>query len=128
MSSVSLRRVVPESIKGANQFSLTDDIRAAVTPIVNAVKSGGKPALIEQALKFGDIPNASAKIVYSKDDLTQAYDSISSAERDVMERVAHRVRLFATAQRTSIKSIVSRVPGGYAMQDISAVELSLIHI
>ena len=47
MSSVSLRRVAPESIKGANQFSLTDDVRATVTPIVNAVKSGGKSALID---------------------------------------------------------------------------------
>lgn len=122
MSSVSLRRVAPGSIKGANQFSLTDDVRAAVTPIVNAVKSGGKSALIDYAVKFGDISDARAKIVFSKDDLKQAYDSISPNDRDVMERVAHRVRLFATAQRTSIKSVVSRVPGGYAMQDISAVE------
>ena len=122
MSSVSLRRVAPESIKGPNQFSLTDDVRAAVTPIVHAVKVGGKPALIEHALKFGDISDASAKIVFSKADLKQAYDSITPEERDVMERVAHRVRIFATAQRTSIKSVVSRVPGGYAMQDVSAVE------
>jgi phosphoribosyl-ATP pyrophosphohydrolase/phosphoribosyl-AMP cyclohydrolase/histidinol dehydrogenase len=122
MSSVSLRRVAPESIKSFNQFSLTDDVRATVTPIVNAVKAGGKAALIEYAVKFGDIPDASAKIVFSKADLKQAYDSIAPEEREVMERVAHRVRLFATAQRTSIKSVVSRVPGGYAMQDISAVE------
>ena len=50
MSSVSLRRVAPESVKGANQFSLTDDVRATVAPIVNAVKSGGKAALIEHAV------------------------------------------------------------------------------
>ena len=90
--------------------------------IVDDVKDRGEVALREHCARFGDIPSSDAPLILPKDVLHDALAKLDESDRGVLERVAERVRIFATAQRNSIRDFEMDVKGGVAGQVVAPVE------
>ncbi len=94
---------------------------AAATPVVEDVRKRGLPALLEHAVRLGDIASPDAKVVYSKEDCRTAFDSLPASQQALLMRVAERIRLFALHQKNSLKSTRMTIPGGVCGQNVSAI-------
>jgi phosphoribosyl-ATP pyrophosphohydrolase/phosphoribosyl-AMP cyclohydrolase/histidinol dehydrogenase len=66
------------------------------------VRTGGDAALVEVAIKLGDIQEGQ-KHVIGRDEMKAAYDSLPADEQAVLSRTADRIRKFAMAQRASVQ-------------------------
>ncbi len=89
--------------------------------IVDDVRNRGEAALREHAERLGDIP-AGAPLLIGRKELGDALDFIPRADRELLERVAGRIRAFADAQRKSVSEIEVKIRGGSAGQFIEPVE------
>lgn len=54
-------------------------------------------ALLEFAVKFGDLKSASEPYIWGKDKLKAAYDSLPQCQKDVLVRTSRRIQAFAGA-------------------------------
>eukprot|EP01116_Phalansterium_solitarium_P019845 TRINITY_DN5696_c0_g1_i1.p1 TRINITY_DN5696_c0_g1~~TRINITY_DN5696_c0_g1_i1.p1 ORF type:complete len:904 (+),score=412.83 TRINITY_DN5696_c0_g1_i1:4982-7693(+) len=57
-----------------------------------------------------------------RDELKAVFDSLPIEQQQVLQRTAHRVRVFAQAQRDSVSDLVVPVEGGKAGHDVVPVE------
>ena len=89
--------------------------------IVTAVATRGEEAVREHAARLGDIPSASAAIAVSVGDLKAAYDALPQETRDLLQRTAQRIRSFAQAQRDSLTTMETSIPGGKAGHRVTPV-------
>lgn len=110
-------------IDSATRLPVTEEALEAVQPIIDTVKHYGEPAVREISESFGDLKPGD-KLIYTRQDLKAALDQISEEDREVLTRVAERVRKFALAQRESINEIAIPVPGGAAGHQIAPVAVA----
>ncbi|GAB5370558.1 hypothetical protein AAMO2058_001503300, partial [Amorphochlora amoebiformis] len=96
-------------------------VREKAGVIVENVKKNGEKALLEYAIRFGDLKEG-AKHILTKADLKSAFDGIPNDQQGVLIRTARRIEKFAKAQRNSIRDLKTPIPGGYAWQKVSPVE------
>jgi histidinol dehydrogenase len=89
------------------------EILRQAADIVETVRSEGEDALRRYSEGFGDIREGQA-IVLDRSDLLGAVDDIDGETRNLLERVADRVRNFATAQLGALVAIDVAVDGGRA--------------
>lgn len=89
--------------------------------IVDSINEKGEKALLEWAVKFGEIKEGESYVL-SKDELKAAYDTLPADQRGVLDRVGARIRKFAQAQRASIQDTETDIPGGRAGQTVAAVD------
>ncbi len=92
-----------------------------VRVILDNIKSNGEVAVRSYAEKFGDI-GAGHELFIPQEDLKVAFDGLSPDDQGVLQRVASRIRAFAEAQKTSLKSLSVPIAGGHAGHDILPVE------
>lgn len=106
---------------------LRDPVDAAVLEkagvIVADVRTRGETALREYAAQFGEIPNGGA-LVYTKDALRAAFNSIAEKDKSLLRRVAERIRTFALAQHDALDEMTIRIPGGEAGHTIAPVAVA----
>jgi phosphoribosyl-ATP pyrophosphohydrolase/phosphoribosyl-AMP cyclohydrolase/histidinol dehydrogenase len=88
--------------------------------IVETVRAEGESALRRYSEGFGDITERQT-IVLGRADLLEAVDGLDGQTRDLLERVANRVRRFATAQLGSMTSLDVAVEGGRAGHSLHPV-------
>jgi phosphoribosyl-ATP pyrophosphohydrolase/phosphoribosyl-AMP cyclohydrolase/histidinol dehydrogenase len=88
--------------------------------IVETVRAEGEPALRRYSEGFGDITEGQT-ILLDGADLLKAVEGLDSETRDLLERVANRVRRFATAQLGSLTSLDVAVDGGRAGHNLNPV-------
>lgn len=94
---------------------------ASVAAIVNDVRVRGEAALREQAERFGDV-EAGAPLVLGREALTAALAALTPLERERLERIAARIRVFAEGQRAALSNFTLAIAGGRAGHDIAPVE------
>ena len=105
------------------RLPITEDAIETVQPIIDTVQHYGEEALREISENYGDLKPGD-KLIYTRQDLKAALEAISSEDREVLERVAERVRKFALAQRESITEIAVPIPGGVAGHQIAPVSVA----
>ena len=110
----SFRRLSPSEVKVGLFEAVDADTYARADGIIHQVRTGGKAALIDIAVKFGDLPSASHPHILGKLQLQQAFDALPLSQQSLLQRVADRIRTFALAQRASISEITVPIPGGVA--------------
>jgi len=81
--------------------------------IVEDVRRRGEPALREHGERLGDI-TPGQDLVLDRARLDEVAARVTPAESDVLERVARRIRDFATEQRRVLVDVDMAVPGGRA--------------
>jgi phosphoribosyl-ATP pyrophosphohydrolase/phosphoribosyl-AMP cyclohydrolase/histidinol dehydrogenase len=92
-----------------------------VRVILNDIKSGGENSIRYYAEKFGDIATGQ-KLFIPQIDLKSAFDDLPADDQSLLKRVASRIRLFAEAQKESLKSLSVPIAGGHVGHDILPVE------
>ncbi len=96
------------------------EILRQASDIVETVRSEGEDALRRYSEGFGDIREGQA-IVLDRSDLLGAVNDIEGETRDLLERIADRVRDFATAQLGAIAPLDFAVDGGRAGHSLNPV-------
>lgn len=61
--------------------------------IVDSINEKGEKALLEWAVKFGEIKEGESYVL-SKDELKAAYDTLPADQRGVLDRVVRRMMCF----------------------------------
>ncbi len=96
------------------------EILRQAADIVETVRSEGEGALRRYSEGFGDIREGQA-IVLDRSDLLGAVDDIDGETRGLLDRIAGRVRDFATAQLGALVAIDVAVAGGRAGHSLNPV-------
>ena len=103
------------------QENLSQDLPPSVDPaalqaaesIVEKVRRGGESALREIAVQLGD-RTVDEPLIISREELQASLDQLPEESRDVLTRVAERIRAFATAQRATLRDCEVAVASGTA--------------
>jgi phosphoribosyl-ATP pyrophosphohydrolase/phosphoribosyl-AMP cyclohydrolase/histidinol dehydrogenase len=93
---------------------------ASAAVIVESVRAGGEDALRTNAERFGDIREGE-RLFHDRGSLVSAAASLSSQERELLERTADRIRSFAIQQRDALLPVTVTIPGGQAGHTIKPV-------
>ncbi|TVQ61664.1 MAG: histidinol dehydrogenase [Phycisphaerales bacterium] len=116
-----LKIVSASELAGVRRSPVDAPTLAAAASIVDDVRTGGGAALRAFAERFGDV-EAGGALVIERDELDRALASLDAASRSVLERAAGRIRVFAEAQRASVRDVEVPVPGGVGGQSVAPVE------
>jgi phosphoribosyl-ATP pyrophosphohydrolase/phosphoribosyl-AMP cyclohydrolase/histidinol dehydrogenase len=116
-----LRRRSAADAKRRPGAAVDPEALAAATPIVAAVRTQGEAALRAYAEHFGDVAPG-APLWHDRAALAQALACLPTPDRERLERVAERIRVFAEAQRCALAAVTVPLPGGAAGQWISPME------
>lgn len=117
MIAPTLPIVSPRDIPALTCAPVDHATREATSRIIDAVRARGEPAVREFAARFdGRCP--SDPLLLDRSALDDALASIPTRDRDLLMRVADRVRAFALAQRAMFRSIEIEIPGGRCGHDI----------
>jgi histidinol dehydrogenase len=103
--------------------SVSDDkVFATVREILAAVRNNGDQALLDYSRRFDQLEVATVgELEMSAQRLQQAFESITSAERDALSQAALRIRAFA--ERQKLESFeYTEADGSLLGQQISALE------
>mmetsp|Transcript_16811 Transcript_16811/g.30139 ORF Transcript_16811/g.30139 Transcript_16811/m.30139 type:complete len:907 (-) Transcript_16811:245-2965(-) len=120
MKQVQLRRLARNDLPKHRDI-VDPKVREKAAVIVENVKANGEKALLEYAVRFGDLKDGQAHILTRKD-MKEAFDNIPKEQQNVLLKTAKRIENFANAQRLSIRDFKTTIPGGYAWQKVSPVE------
>ena len=119
-----LRIVTPADVK-AMKFDPVDPLaRDQAAAILKDVRDNGATGLISQAVRLGDIETVDTKIIYDRDDLEKAFNSMESDSKNILLRTANRIKVFAEAQRASLTNVTTIIPGGEAGHTVEPVEVA----
>jgi histidinol dehydrogenase len=121
MRAPLLRHRSPADFERRPGAAVDAEALAAATPIVAAVRISGEAAVRAYAERFGDVAPG-APLWHGHAALAQALASLPAGDRERLERLAERIRVFAEAQRCALAAVTVPLPGGAAGQWIAPVE------
>ncbi len=113
-----LGRVRAQDITCSPAARIPDEVTAGARRIVDSVRSEGDTALRRFAEQFDGLA-AGALLIHDRETLHRALQNLPSAQRDLLERVAERIRRFALAQRGSLTDLSLPISGGTAGHEVS---------
>ncbi|HXG96213.1 MAG TPA: histidinol dehydrogenase [Gemmatimonadales bacterium] len=114
------RRSVAELV-ARRAAAIPSEAFTVAAPIVEAVRARGEAALREYAERFGDV-TAGGPLFIEQPTLERALADLPVSDRARLERVAQRIRTFATAQQHALEAVTVTVPGGAAGHWIAPLE------
>jgi phosphoribosyl-ATP pyrophosphohydrolase/phosphoribosyl-AMP cyclohydrolase/histidinol dehydrogenase len=121
MSEPLLRRLSPNDLLSRRRGGLDATTLAAAAAIVDDVRAHGEPALLAHALRLGDL-KAGEPLVLPRKALDAAARGLPREDRDLLKRVAKRIRTFAEAQLAALDEVALEVPGGAAGHTLEPME------
>ncbi|MFK7760266.1 MAG: histidinol dehydrogenase [Phycisphaerales bacterium] len=108
---------VQREIKPAVQQKHLDDAGA----IINQVRTSGERAIRQYAEMFNERTEHDP-LLYTKDQMQEALQSLDPLKRKALERAANRIERFAAAQRASVQDLTIDIPGGQSGHTICPIE------
>ncbi len=115
-----MRRLTAEDIEFRQRTAVDPQTLVAAAEIVDAVRVEGESAVRFFGERFGDVSEAGA-LVIERPGLEDSLESLPAADRDLLERTAERIGVFASAQRRSLSEVTLEIDGGRAGQFIAPV-------
>lgn len=116
-----LRRVEPSEITIELAPPVDEETLQSARDIVRGVREGGVDRVRAYAERFGE-RQPGEPLMYGRDAMREAYDSLDSDVRGCLERVHERIRAFALAQREAVLAVDVPVPGGRAGHTIEPIQ------
>ncbi len=86
--------------------------RVIVSEIRDTSPSNRCSKLIQLAKTYGDIKEEASTYIVGIEEMRLAYEGLNDQEKGTLNRIHHRVKRFAEAQRSSIKDMTIDIPGG----------------
>jgi len=116
-----LKTIDAAQLPPGGRSPIDDESLAVVRPIIDEVAAEGEPALRRRAESLDGLAPG-APLVLDKSELADALAQIDPADRELLQRVAGRIRSFAEAQRNALTAVDLPIPGGRAGHQISPVD------
>ena len=116
-----MRRIRPDDVNRLEREPVDATALAAAAEIVEQVRTGGEAALRKLAERFGD-RRTGEPLVLGPPELAAALTRLPVEHRELLERTAERIEVFARAQRDALSDVDVTVPGGRAGHRVAAVE------
>ena len=116
MTSPLLRVLQPDEIapRRAGRGGAVDSATlTTAAEMLDDIRRSGDAAALGHAVRLGDL-RVGERHLYTPDDLRAARNRLPVREREVLQRVAERIRAFALAQRGCLNDLTLSVPGGEA--------------
>mmetsp|Transcript_41066 Transcript_41066/g.103473 ORF Transcript_41066/g.103473 Transcript_41066/m.103473 type:complete len:1621 (+) Transcript_41066:244-5106(+) len=123
-STPLLRRLRPQEVPRGRRMAFDERSAAIAQKIVKEVQSGGLDALVETAVRLGDLASPQDKLFYSPQELEKAFRALDRDTRQLLRRTADRIKAFAESQRNSLQSMRTSVPGGRAGHLVTPVPVA----
>jgi len=117
---VKMRRLTTQEIARQKRSAVDPEALVAAAEIVEAVRVDGEVAVRRYGEQFGEI-SADGVLVIGRRELDGSFRLVSKADRDLLERTAERIEIFARAQRDSLSEVTLDIDGGRTGQRIAAV-------
>jgi phosphoribosyl-ATP pyrophosphohydrolase/phosphoribosyl-AMP cyclohydrolase/histidinol dehydrogenase len=109
MSGTELLRVVEPGMLARNRQGAVDvDALTVAARIFDDVRSRGWAGALAHATSLGDLASG-AKAIYMGGDLVAAANAVPADQRQLLERVAGRIRSFAGQQRRSLVDLDTNI-------------------
>lgn len=121
MTAPLLRRFAPRDVPVPPRGGLDPTTLATAAAIVDDVRANGEVALRAHAERLGDLAPG-APMVLSRKALDAAARALPRDDRDLLKRVAKRIRVFAEAQLATLDEVALEVPGGAAGHTLEPME------
>ena len=115
-----MRRLTAEEVWERERTAVDPETLNGAAEIVEAVRIEGEIAVRRYGERFGEV-SANERLVIGRGELDGALRRVPRGDRDLLERTADRVEMFARAQRESLSEITLDIAGGRAGQYISPV-------
>ena len=115
-----MRRLTAEDIESRERTAVDPQTLVAAAEIVDTVRVEGESAVRFFGERFGDVSEEGA-LVIERPGLEDSLESLPAADRDLLERTAERIEVFASAQRRSLSEVTLEIDGGRAGQFIAPV-------
>jgi len=97
-------------LEAPRRSAVEAELRTPVSELIDSVRRGGETTLRNLAERFDGLP-PNATLAFDASMLHRAADSIPTEARELLERVADRIRRFAQAQRGAIAPLVATISG-----------------
>jgi len=117
----ALKRVHPSNASGLATQAVDAETEIAARAIVADVRDNGVPALRGYAERFDGLKHGDP-LVLERPAMQRALASISANDRELLERLADRIRQFARAQRASLTDMTVLIEGGSAGHTVLPME------
>ena len=121
MTKPLLRQITLDQLPEKGRDAVDAETLTAAAAIVDDVRARGEQALVEYAVRFGDLKQGD-RLIFEKGELDAALESLAPDRRALLERTAQRIREFAKAQRESLMLFTHPIDGGIAGHDLAPVE------
>ena len=121
MTTHLLKTIDPTQVSSERRSAVDDEALAVVRPIIDSLATEGEQALRRVAEELDGLAPG-APLLLGRPQLTEALGQIDPSDRELLERVAKRVRGFALAQRNALSAVDVAVPGGRVGHQISPVD------
>jgi phosphoribosyl-ATP pyrophosphohydrolase/phosphoribosyl-AMP cyclohydrolase/histidinol dehydrogenase len=118
-----MRRLLAREIAPIRRSPVAPEALVDAARILDKVREGGVEALRAIAVELGDL-NSDDDLVLGPIALKGAYERLAPADRDLLSRVAERIRVFAEAQSETLCDVEIEVPGGVAGHRVTAVDVA----
>jgi histidinol dehydrogenase len=115
-----MQRLTAREIRDQRRCAVDPETLVAAAEIVEAVRVEGEIAVRHYGGRFGDISD-DGRLVIGRPELDSALELLPRADREVLERTASRIELFARAQRDSLSEVTLPIAGGRAGQRVAPV-------
>ncbi len=116
-----LPRLHAEALVRPRRAAIDPQIARAAAEIVSAVRAGGEEALRRCAERYDGLAQAD-RLIYDRADLEKALAGAPQEAQQRLERIAGRIRRFATAQLDSLQALTIPVAGGVAGHELAPVQ------
>jgi len=113
--------MLPEMITRERRLPVDSETFRQTKIIVSDVRERGDAALLEHALRLGDLDHG-APLITTRVELESILADLPAAEREVLERTAGRIERFARVQRDTLRDLSTPVPGGSAGHTLAPVQ------
>jgi len=115
-----MRRLTAEDVWERERTAVDPETLHGAAEIVEAVRIEGETAVRRYGERFGEV-SANERLVIGRRELDSALRRVPRGDRDLLERTAERIEMFARAQRESLSEVTLDIAGGRAGQHISPV-------
>ena len=115
-----LRRLPADRLPELGREAVDRATLETAASIVEDVRSRGEEALLEHAVRLGELEEGQGWIA-DRGELDAALERVGPEDAELLERVAGRVRDFARAQLEALAPAEMAWPGGRAGHDIEPV-------
>jgi phosphoribosyl-ATP pyrophosphohydrolase/phosphoribosyl-AMP cyclohydrolase/histidinol dehydrogenase len=121
MTTKVLKLIAADDIPHLRRDAVDADTLHEAGKIVEDVRERGEKAMYEHGVRLGDVEHGEP-MVYTREALQNALESLPDKQRGVLERTAERIENFARAQRACLTDLDMDIPGGTAGHTVTPVE------